>query len=58
MLIMLLIDKSLVPDSKNHPVFLFHLISSKLIACLSGVIIYYQEESYRICKVIKLTIAV
>ena len=56
--IMLLIDKSLVPDSKNHPVFLFHLISTKLIACLSSVIIYYRQESYRIWMVIKLTMIV
>jgi hypothetical protein len=58
MLIMLSNDKSLAPNNKNHPVFLFHLISTKLIACLFGVIIYYRQEFYRICQVIKLTIIV
>ena len=58
MLILLSIDKSLMLNSKSHPVFLFHLISTKLIACLSSVIIYYRQESYRIWKVIKLMIIV
>ena len=46
MLILLSVDKCLVLNNKSHPVFLFHLISTKLIAYLSSVIIYYREQSY------------